>query len=50
MIDPEQLSPDERRAILERATKNVRRELENEIIINQLEREAQEEEARRESS
>ena len=50
-IDPEQLSPEERRAILERATRNIRRDLANDIIIRQLEREAaQDEEAHREAS
>ncbi len=48
--DPEQLSPEERRAILQRATEHTRRRVENEIIVRQLEREAQEEERRRASS
>ncbi len=50
-IDPEQFSPEERRAILERAAQNTRRRVENEIIVRQLEREAaQEEPPRREAS
>jgi hypothetical protein len=48
-IDPEQLSAEERRAILERAAKSIRREMENEMIVRQLEREAVQEE-RREAS
>ena len=49
-IDPEELTPDEREAILRRATEHTQRRLENEIIVRQLEREAQEEERRREAS
>ena len=47
--DPEELSPEERRAILQRHGARIRRQLENEIIANELAREAQEAE-RRESS
>ena len=49
-IDPEELTPEERAAILRRATEYTRRRVENEIIVRQLEREAQEEERRREAS
>jgi hypothetical protein len=49
-IDPEELTPEEREAVLRRATEHTRRRIENEIILRQLEREAQEEERRRESS
>jgi hypothetical protein len=49
-IDPEELTPEERQAILRRATEHTRRRAENEIILRQLEREAQEEDRRREAS
>jgi hypothetical protein len=42
--DPEDLSPEERRAILQRRGERIRRQLENEIIAQELEREAQERE------
>jgi hypothetical protein len=49
-IDPDELTPDEREAILRRASEHIQRRVENEIIVRQLEREAQEEERRREAS
>jgi hypothetical protein len=48
-IDPEELTPEERQAILKRAMEHTWRRAENEIIVSQLEREA-EEERRRENS
>jgi hypothetical protein len=49
-IDPDELTPEEREAILRRAAEYTQRRVENEIIVRQLEREAQEDERRRESS
>jgi hypothetical protein len=49
-VDPEELTAEEREAILSRAAKYTQRRVENETIVRQLEREAQEEERRRESS
>jgi hypothetical protein len=44
--DPEQLTEDERRAILKDVGSRTRRELENEIIAKELARRAQEPERR----
>jgi len=44
--DPEDLTPEERRVILERAGERLRRQLENELIAKELEREEQEEQQR----
>ena len=48
--NPESLTPEERKAVLERSFERRRREFENELIARQLAHEAQEEEARREAS
>ena len=48
--NPEDLTPAERKAILQRSYKRRRREYENELIVRELEREAQDEERRREAS
>ncbi len=48
--NPEELTPEERKAVLERSFERKRRELENELIARQLALEAQEEVPRREAS
>jgi hypothetical protein len=47
--NPEDLTPEERRAILQRSYERRRREYENEIIARELAREAQEEAERKAS-
>jgi hypothetical protein len=48
--DPEDLTSEERRAILQRSYERRRRDFENELIARELEREAQEEATRRTAS